>query len=110
MTGRSLKIVLIASIVLNVFLLGAIAGGVYRWVTHEHVVLAQQRGLRFAAAELSPERQKQLRTALRRTRRNAMPLIEASREGRRDVAQLLAAPHLDRGALDAALARTREAD
>lgn len=110
MTGRSLKFALVVSLVINVFLLGAIAGGMYRWFAHEHASVAQQRGLRFAASELSAQRQKQFRVELRRARRDAAPLIEASRDGRREIAQLLAAPQLDRDALDAALARTREAD
>jgi uncharacterized membrane protein len=109
MMGRSLKIAMIVSLVLNVFLLGAIAGGTYRFA-HQHTASAQQRGLRFAASELSSARQQQFRAALRQARRDAAPLIETSRDGRREIAQLLAAPALDRAALDAALARTRESD
>jgi uncharacterized membrane protein len=40
-----LKTVLIVSLVLNIFLLGAIAGGTYRWVAKQKAeVVAQQRG------------------------------------------------------------------
>jgi uncharacterized membrane protein len=105
-----LKTILIVSLVLNVFLLGTIAGGTYRWVAKQKAdVVAQQRGLRFAAAELPQARRDQLREALRQTRRDSLPLINA-RSGRLDVVQALAAPQFDRDALDAALARTREAD
>lgn len=53
MATTRLKTLLIVSLVLNIFLLGAIAGGTYRWVAKQKAeVLAQQRGLRFAAAEL----------------------------------------------------------
>jgi uncharacterized membrane protein len=106
-----LKTVLIVSLVLNIFLLGAIAGGTYRWVAKQKAeVVAQQRGLRFAAAELPQARREQLREALRQTRRDSLPLIVNARAGRLDVVQALAAPQFDRAALDAALARTREAD
>jgi len=106
-----LKTVLIVSLVLNVFLLGTIAGGTYRWVAKQKAdVVAQQRGLRFAAAELPQARRDQLREALRQTRRDSLPLIINARSGRLDVVQALAAPQFDRAALDAALARTREAD
>jgi uncharacterized membrane protein len=106
-----LKTVLIVSLVLNIFVLGVIAGGTYRWVAKQKAeVVAQQRGLRFAAAELPQARRDQLREALRQTRRDSLPLIINARAGRLDVVQALAAPQFDRAALDAALARTREAD
>jgi uncharacterized membrane protein len=106
-----LKTFLIVSLILNVFLLGTVAGGTYRWIaTQRAAALAQQHGLRFAADELPEARQQQLREALGHTRRDALPLIDRAREGRLDVAQVLAAPQFDRAALDAALARTRDAD
>ena len=111
MPATRLKTLLIVSVVLNVFLLGAIAGGTYRWMEKQKAdVIAQQRGLRFAAAELPEARRDQLRDALRQTRRDSLPLIIGARSGRLDVVQALAAPQFDRNALDAALARTREAD
>jgi len=36
MMGRSLKLLCIVSLTLNVFLLGAIAGGAYRWLAATH--------------------------------------------------------------------------
>lgn len=111
MATTRLKTLLIVSLVLNIFLLGAIAGGTYRWVAKQKAdVLAQQRGLRFAAAELPKDRQDQLRQSLRQTRRESLPLITDARSGRIDVVQALAAPQFDRATLDAALARTRAAD
>lgn len=110
MMPRTLKTLLVVSLVVNVFLLGSIAGGAYRWFANERAVAAEQRGLRFAASELSDERQRQLREALRDTRRDAQPLIRAARDGRRDLVRILSAPQLDRDALDDALASTREAD
>jgi uncharacterized membrane protein len=106
-----LKTFLIVSIVLNIFLLGTIAGGTYRWMAKQKAdVIAQQRGLRFAAAELPEARRDQLHDALRQTRRDSLPLILSARSGRLDVVQALAAPQFNRATLDAALARTRDAD
>jgi uncharacterized membrane protein len=114
MSPRVLKTVLAVSVVLNVFLIGSIAGGAYRvsgMFAHQRAANAeQQRGIRFAASDLSAERQQQLREALRRTRRESLPLIRQTRDARIDLAHVLAAPTLDRAALDDALARTRQAD
>ncbi|MEC5406114.1 periplasmic heavy metal sensor [Paraburkholderia sp. MPAMCS5] len=114
MNSRSWKIVLIVSLVLNVFLLGAIAGGAYQWFAAKRgaaaPLIAQQRALRFAAEPLSAERQKAFADSLKNGRRDGRPFAREAREGRREVLRLLAAPQLDRAALDAALARTRAAD
>lgn len=113
MSLRTLKTLAAVSLVLNVFLLGSIAGGAY-WLSgplaQKRTEAAQQRGIRFAAADLSPERQKELRDALRKTRRESLPLIRDARDGRIDLAHVLAARDFDRHALDDALSHTREAD
>jgi uncharacterized membrane protein len=114
--NRSWKIALVASLVLNVFLLGAIAGGAWQWfASRSHTAQtaqtdAQQHALRFAAQDLSAQRQQEFAAALKEARRDGRPLTRAGRDARRDVLRLLAAPQLDRPALDAALARTRDAD
>lgn len=113
MKGRSWKIVLVASLVLNVFLVGAIVGGAYQWFAARAaggVVVAQHTALRFAAEPLPAERQKAFADGLKNARRDGRQFVREGREGRRDVLRLLAAPQFDRAALDAALARTREAD
>ncbi|WP_454827762.1 periplasmic heavy metal sensor [Paraburkholderia xenovorans] len=113
MNGRSLKIVLVVSLVLNVFLVGAIVGGAYQWFAAHGAaapVLAQQRALRFAAQTLPAGRQKAFLDSLKNARREGRQYAREGREGRREVLRLLAAPQFDRAALDAALARTREAD
>ncbi|MFC6313857.1 periplasmic heavy metal sensor [Paraburkholderia dipogonis] len=113
MNGRSWKVVLVASLVLNVFLVGAIVGGAYQWFAARGAtapVLAQQRALRFAAQTLSAERQKAFIDGLKDARRDGRQYAREGREGRREVLRLLAAPQFDRAALDAALERTREAD
>lgn len=113
MSGRSWKIVLVVSLVLNVFLLGAIFGGAYQWfVAHGGAapLAAQQRALRFAAQPLSADQQKAFVDGLKSARREGRQFAREGREGRREVLRLLAAPQFDRAALDAALARTRAAD
>ena len=111
MPVKRLKTLLVVSAVLNIFLLGTIAGGTYRWIEKQKAdAIAQQRGLRLAAAELPQGRRDQLRDALKQTRRESLPLILNARSGRIDVVQALQSPQFDRTALDAALARTRDAD
>jgi uncharacterized membrane protein len=113
MSPRFIKTVAVVSVVLNVFLLGSLAGGAYRvsgMFTHQRADAEQQRGIRFAAADLSADRQRELRDALRDARRDSQPLIRQARDARIDLAHVLAAPTLDRAALDSALVRAREAD
>jgi uncharacterized membrane protein len=116
MNGRAWKIVLVGSLVLNAFLVGAIVGGAFRWFTARGTEQAVQTrtqqpvALRFAAQALSPERQEQFVDGLKAARRDARQYAREGREGRREILRLLAAPQLDRPAIDAALARTRDAD
>lgn len=113
MSDRTWKVLLAGSFVLNVFLLGGIAGGAYQWfATHDKVARAPQprTALRFATDGLSPERQKQFLEALKQARREARDSAREGREGRHEVLALLAAPQFDRVALDAALEQTRDAD
>ncbi|MBB2999295.1 putative membrane protein [Paraburkholderia tropica] len=123
MNGRSWKALLVGSVLLNVFLLGAIAGGAWRWFAARGTIDTQTQtqlqsapmpmaraALRFATDGLTPERQQQFIDALKAARRAGRDDARAAREDRREVLDLLAAPQLDRAALDAALAHTREAD
>jgi len=111
--NQKLKWLLIASLTLNLFLIGGIAGGAYRLLWSDHAALAErpiQRGLRFAADDLSIEQRMAFRKTLRETRREAKPLIEAAREKRAEVRKLLAASAFDRQAVTSAINQTREAD
>lgn len=114
MNGRIGRVVLVSSLVLNVFLIGGIAGGAYQWfVAHGQAnaaVAPSSRALRFAAADLSTQRQNQFVDGLKAARRDAHQFALEGRDDRREVLRLLAAPQLDRVALDMALNRTREAD
>jgi len=113
MNGCSWKTLLVGSVLLNVFLLGAIAGGAWRWFAvhgEPQAQPAQRVALRFATEELSAQRQQQFVEALKSSRREGRQYAREGRDGRREVLDLLAASQLDRNAIDAALARTRTAD
>ncbi len=90
MNSRSWKVVLVVSLVLNVFLLGAIAGGAYRWYAARDAaapLATQQRALRFAAQTLSPERQKAFAESLKNGRRDGRQLArECARSASRGIA------------------------
>lgn len=110
---------LVASVALNVFLAGGVAGGAGRWWYAEHsqtehvagaATSTSPKGLRFAADTLAPAQRQAFRTGLRDVRRASAELVQSSRDGRIEAARLLAAPTLDRAATDAALARARAAD
>ena len=115
MNERGWKLILVGSVVLNVFMLGAIGGGAYQWFsTHRglHVagMPAQHAALRFAADELTDARQREFAAALKAARKDGRDFAREGRDGRITVLDLLAAPQLDRAAIDAALDRTRAAD
>jgi uncharacterized membrane protein len=103
---------LFVSILLNVFLIGGVGGGLYHWMTNARPAEAvvNQHGLRQAMVKLPPERRRELRQLLRRNRDDSQPLIMAGREARLGVIKQLEAPRLDREALLAELAKAREAD
>ncbi|AKJ70428.1 hypothetical protein ABW99_07050 [Pandoraea thiooxydans] len=114
MNDRTVKLMLVGSLILNAFLLGGIVGGGYQWLTaHRPGLVAHappRAALRFAADELPAERQQEFIAALKAARKGAREFALQGREGRREVLALLGAPQLDRNALDAALERTRQAD
>ncbi|MGU9859340.1 periplasmic heavy metal sensor [Pseudomonas sp. LF245] len=112
MTSKSLKPWLAVSVLLNVFLIGGVGGGLYHWMATVKPVEAvvNQHGLRQAMFKLPPERRKELRQLLRHNRADSQPLIMAGREARLGVIQQLQAPTLDRDALVSELAKAREAD
>ncbi|MEW5716472.1 MULTISPECIES: periplasmic heavy metal sensor [Pseudomonas] len=112
MTARSLKPWLLVSVLLNVFLIGGVGGGLYHWMVSARPAEAvvNQHGLRQAMFKLPPERRRELRQLLRHNRDDSQPLIMAGREARLGVIKQLEAPSLDREALVAELAKAREAD
>ncbi|MBX3587131.1 MAG: periplasmic heavy metal sensor [Ramlibacter sp.] len=113
MTGPTLNRWLLASVVLNIFLVGGAAGAAWRWWAADRATAtapSAQRGLRFAADELPEAQRRAYLMGLREARRDASASIQTSREGRHEVLRLLAEPQFDRAATAAALARVREAD
>ncbi len=104
---------LIASLILNLFLIGAIAGGSYKLLWSNQASQTGKPGqstLRFAADNLSNEQQHLFKKTLRKARREAKPLLEASKQARVEVLNQISEPNFDRVEILAALARTREAD
>ena len=112
MNGVSLRRWLIASIVLNVFVVGAVAGGAVRWWLAERSVAAAEpaRGLRHAADDLPAEQRRSYLLGLRTARRAVAEPLQAAREGRQEVLRLMREPHFEADALAQTLARTRAAD
>ncbi|SJM35841.1 periplasmic heavy metal sensor [Mesorhizobium delmotii] len=112
MSERSIRILLAVSLALNIFVLGAAAGAGYMWRTQgaQRDGAGDQRGLRFAAAGLSPEQRKAFRQTLADARRQSAADIEAGRTGREQVARLIEAQPIDAAAVNETLASVRQAD
>lgn len=96
----------IASVVLNVFLAGALAGGAV-WVTSGK---NQGYSLEAAGGRLPEQDRTVFRKALRDVRRESRQVILDGQQARREAADLLQQPALDTTALSAALERARNAD
>ena len=109
MSEASLKRRLLASLLLNLFLIGGIAGGAWHWWTAS-ATMQQPRGLRYAADQLSAEQRRNYLIGLRNARDEVNIPIRDAREGRREALRLLGASQFDSATVSAALARTREAD
>jgi len=112
MNDVSLRRWLIASLVLNVFIVGAVAGGAARWWFTERSVAAAEpsRGLRHAADDLPAEQRRSFLVGLRNARRAVAEPLQAAREGRQEVLRLLRGPRFEADAVAQTLARTRAAD
>jgi uncharacterized membrane protein len=104
------KWLIIASLLLNLFLIGSIAGGAYKLFENHQTGKVGQNALRYAAENLSLEQQRQFKKTLRQARREVRPLLATANEARTEVRKLIAAPSFDRQAVEVALAKTREAD
>jgi uncharacterized membrane protein len=114
--GRGLQILLICSLVLNVFVIGGIGGAAIMWHRAEaqRPVAAGGLGragrLRQAAMALSPPYRRELRLTLTETMKDLRPQIQDAREARLEAGRLLDQPKLDGPALKAALDKARSAD
>jgi uncharacterized membrane protein len=112
MNDVSLRRWLVASLVVNVFLVGAVAGGAARWWLAERSVAATDppRGLRHAADDLPAEQRRSFLIGLRTARRAVAEPLQVAREGRQEVLRLLREPRFEAEAVAQTLARTRAAD
>ncbi|MBZ9769627.1 periplasmic heavy metal sensor [Mesorhizobium sp. CA6] len=95
-----------ASLVLNVFLIGAVAGGA-GWLIGKS---NPGYSLESAGGRLPAADRKVFRQALRDVRRQSRDVILDGQAARREAANLLQQPALDTNALAAALERARNAD
>lgn len=103
---RWVMVTMVASLIVNVFLLGIIGGSVWHW-THD-------RGMGFGGgwrARLTaslPEAQAQtMRRAIHDTVRQSMPLLRQGRAARAEAARLFVQPQFDADAINAQLDRAR---
>ncbi|MBW8754962.1 MAG: periplasmic heavy metal sensor [Sphingomonadales bacterium] len=116
MKGRGLQILLVCSLVLNVFVIGGLAGAAIMWhrAAAEHPVMGIGAGragrLRQAAMALSPQYRRELRRTIRETLQGLEAEIGSARGARLEAARLLDEPKLDQAALQAALDKARAAD
>lgn len=95
-----------ASLVLNVFLIGALAGGAGWLIGRSNPGYS----LEAAGGQLPASDRKAFRQALRDVRRESRQVIVEGQQARRDAAEILQQPTLDAAALAAALERARNSD
>lgn len=103
-----LRISLIASIMLNLFLAGALAAGAVSLRSGARMINAGS--LRIAGAELPRAERRAFRSALRDARHAVRPLVLQARAHRIAAARLLRQPVIDQAAVVGALDRARAAD
>lgn len=109
--SRRLKYALIASLALNLLIIGAVAGTMYGFRKHPPRFGQGARedfGLMGLTHKLPEDRRKELRKQLRQERTAFRPLIDEIGAARRDAADKLAAEPFDKAALEAALANVGE--
>ena len=113
MTRQGLGVLLVASLLANVFAVGAIGGGLLvlsrqdYW--HPHLRMPH-RPLRMAGQGLpAPDRQR-FHRAMRQVLQDNRDLPRTARASRLEAARLFVRPHFDRDAVNGALARARDAD
>jgi len=108
------KILLIVSVVLNLFLAGAVVGGLFvgTRTLRDRIELRRPDGQRMVMAfqALPPDRRSALRDIMRAQALDAAPDMRAAAEARREAGRLIAAEPYDAKAVDAALQRSLEAE
>lgn len=105
---RKLRIALVASLALNLFLAGALVAGLMSLRAGNRMINAGS--LRIAGAELPQSERRPFRQALREARRSMRATIVESQTAKAEAAMLLRRPTSDAAAILAALDRARAAD
>ncbi|TPG40598.1 periplasmic heavy metal sensor [Sphingomonas koreensis] len=103
-----LRIALAVSVILNLFLAGALVAGLVS--LHKGGRMINAGSLRVAGAELPVAERRQFRKALREARRSMSPTIAEARRMKAQAAALLRQPTIDQAAVNAALDRARSDD
>jgi uncharacterized membrane protein len=98
---------LIASLALNLLLIGLIAGGIWR-VRHHGQILGGDLGLMGFVRHLPADRQPEIREQLLSAGKNLMPLRKDVQEAWMMANSVLATEPFDKETLKAALAKSRE--
>jgi len=102
-------VLLVVSLIVNVFLLGIIGGSVWHW-THDRG-MGFRGAWRMRVAESLPEAQgKALRQAIREAVHEQMPALRAARADRAEAARLFVQPQFDANAINARLDQARASD
>ncbi len=110
---RLSNVLLAASLLVNVFAVGAIGGGLLMllrpgiWQSFAGVA---PRPIRTAGDELPPSDRERFRRSMRQVLEDNDDLVRKARESRRTAAQLFVQPQFDQAAIAAALDRARNAD
>jgi len=102
------RVALIASVILNLFLAGALVAGLVTLRTGGRMINAGS--LRIVGAELPKSERRPFRVALREARRAMHPTIVEGRTAKAEAASLLRQPTIDQAAIIVALDRARAAD
>ena len=105
---NKLRTAVAVSIVLNLFLAGALLAGYVSLQTGSRMINAGS--LRIAGSELPASIGKPFRIALRQTRRSVRPMIIQARAAKVRAASLLRQPVIDQAAVIASLDQARAAD
>ncbi len=102
-------VLLIASLVANLFLLAAIGGGMWRW--HHNAGVGFGPGWRTHALDSLPkDKAEAFRAAMRGAVEGARPVIQQSHQARDEARRLFVAPQFDTAAVTAQMDRARSAD
>jgi uncharacterized membrane protein len=111
MPERTLRIALVVSVILNLFAIGAAAGAALIWSQTGHEAAAARRRPLFAAGDaMSHAEQARFRAAMQAAQVQARDVRLIARENRRVAAELFVKDTFDAAAVNAALARARDAD